>query len=120
MEIVDSFDQYVMSCDHNSIDEVEIAKLRSLMNISFTGNEDDVVLEPCISRGHVCIVRPVGVKDKYFHFYVGVLQNFKIHLPSTNFESNLLRTLKIAHSRLRPNSWGVIKCFEIIYEAISI
>lgn len=107
MEIVDSFDQEVMSYDRSSIDEVKIAKLRSLKNISSTGNEDDVVLEPCIPRECVCIVRPRGVKDEYFYFHVGVLEDFKIHLPFADFESRLLRTLNTALSQLRPNIWGL-------------
>lgn len=48
MEITESFVQEVMSYDHNSIDEVEITKLWSLKNVSSIGNEDDVILEPCI------------------------------------------------------------------------
>lgn len=73
MEIADSFDQEMMSYGHSSIDEVETAKLKSLKNISSTKNEDDIVLESCILGKRVCIVRLRGVKDEYFHFYVGVL-----------------------------------------------
>ncbi|KAI5399032.1 hypothetical protein KIW84_064412 [Lathyrus oleraceus] len=98
MEIADSFYSKVMSYDHSFIEEVDISRLRSLKNISSTRNEDDVVLEPCIPRERVCIVHPKGVKDEYFHFYDGVLDNFKIHLPFTDFESDLLRTLNISPS----------------------
>lgn len=45
---MESFDQEVIIYDHCSLDEVEIAKLRSLKNVSATRNEDDVILEPCI------------------------------------------------------------------------
>lgn len=62
MEIMDLFDQEVMSYDHNSINEVEIAKLQSLKNVSSTRNEDAVILEPCIPGERVCIARPRGVK----------------------------------------------------------
>lgn len=104
MEISDSFDPEVMSYDHSSIDEVEIAELRPLKNISSTGNEDGVILEPCIPGEHVCIVRPRGVKYEYLYFYVSVLEDFKIHLPFTNFESDLLRTLSTAPSQIHPNN----------------
>lgn len=66
------------------------------------------------------IVRPRGVKDEYFHLYVGVLDDFKIHLPFINFEYGMLRTINTAPSKLRPNSWGIIKAFEIVYESINI
>lgn len=48
MKIFNSFDQEVMSYNHSSIDEVDITKLWSLMNISSTRNGDDVVYEPWI------------------------------------------------------------------------
>lgn len=48
MEIIESFDQEVMSYNHNCIDEVEMTKLQSLRNVSATGNEYDVIWEPCI------------------------------------------------------------------------
>lgn len=109
MEIRESFDKEVMSYDHNSNNEVEIVKLLSLKNFSSTGKEDDVILEPCIPGEHVCIARPRGVKDEYFHFYVGVLQDFNNHIPFTDFEYDLLRTLNTAPSQLCPNYWGFIK-----------
>ena len=48
MEILKSFNQEVVSWDHNSIDEMEIAKFRSFKNVSSTGNGDDVILKPYI------------------------------------------------------------------------
>lgn len=104
MEIADSFDQEVISYDHSSTDEVEIVKLLSLRNYSSTRNEYDVILEPCILGERVCIVSPSGVKDEYFYFYVSVLEDFKIHIPFSDFESNLLITIKIAPSQLLSNS----------------
>lgn len=85
-----------MSYDHISINEVKIAKIRSLMDISFTGNEDDIVLVSCIPGEHFCIGLPRGVNDEYFHLYAGVLEDFKVCLTVTNFESDLLKTLNIS------------------------
>lgn len=93
-----------MSYDLSSIYEVKIAKLRSLKNVSSIGNEYNVILEFCIPGENVCIARPRGVKYEYFHFYVGVLEDFNIHLPFTDFESDLLKTLSIAPSQLHYNS----------------
>lgn len=118
--LMELFDQEVMSYDHNSIDEVEIVKLRSLKNVSSTGSKEDVILEPCIPGECVCITHPRGVKDEYFHFYVGVLEYFNIHIPIIDFESDLLRALNTAPSQLHHNSWGFIKTFEIVCEAIDI
>lgn len=68
----------------------------------------------------VCITRPKGVSDEYFYFYSGVIEDFKIYIPFTDFESDLLKTLNIAPSQLRPNGWGFIKAFEIVCDAMDI
>lgn len=120
MEIMESFDQEVMSYDHSSINEVEIAKLRSLKNVSSTRNKDNVILEPCIPGERVCIACPRGVKEEYFHVYTGVLEDFNIHPPFIDFEFDILKTLNVAPSKLHHNSWGFIKAFETVCEAIDI
>ena len=102
MEIMESFDQEVMSYDHNS--PMEIAKFRSLKNVFAIGNKDDVILEPCIIWEYVYIACPKGFKNEYLHFYVGVLEDFNIHLPFIDFEFDLLKTLNAAPSQLHPNS----------------
>lgn len=78
------------------------------------------MLEPCMENERVCITRPKGVPDEYFYLYSGVIEDFKIHIPFTYFESGLLKTLNVAPFQLRPNEWGFIKAFEIIYEALNI
>lgn len=119
MEITDSFDEEVMSYDHSSNDNVEITKLPSLNNISSTGNEDDFILEPCLPI-RVCISHPKGVKDEFFHFYVGELEDFKIRLPFSDFEVVILKIINFPLSQFRPNNRGFIKAFEIVCEAIHI
>lgn len=59
MEMIESFiDQEVISYDHNTINDSEISKLRSNMQISSTENEEDVVLEPFMDRERVYMTRP--------------------------------------------------------------
>lgn len=120
MKITYSFDEEVMSYDHSSTEDVEIGKLRSLKNISSSGNYDDILLEPCIPGECVSISRPKCMKDEFFNFYVRVLENFKIRLPFSDFEADILKTTNVVPSLLRPNSWGFIKAFEIIFEAMRI
>lgn len=121
MEITGSFlDKEVMSYDCSIIDNNDISKLQSNKQISSTGNEEDVVLEPFVVGERVCITRSRGVSDKYYYFYLEVIQDFKIHIHFTNFESDLLKTLNIAPSQFRPNDRGFIKDFELVYEAMNI
>lgn len=96
-------DKEVLSYDCKVNDDSDISKLRSNKQISYTGNEEDVVLEPCVVGERVYITRPKGVSDEYFYFYSGVIEDFKIRIHFTNFEPDMLKTLNIAPSQLRPN-----------------
>lgn len=80
------------------MDDNYISKLCSDNQISSTGNEEDVVLEPCVFGERVCITRPKGELDEYFYFYSVVTKDFKIHIPFTTFEFDLFQTLNISPS----------------------
>lgn len=94
-------DKEVLSYNHIIIDESYILKLDSNTLVSSTENEEDVILEPCIDGESVCLTRPKGVFEEYFYFYSGVIEDFKIRTPFTDFEFVLLKTLNIAPSQLR-------------------
>ena len=102
------------------IQDEEIAALRSLWCISTTGDEDDVILESCEPGESVCMIRPQGAETEWFYFYTGVIEEFGIQFPLSDFETDILRTINLAPSQLRPNSWGFIRAFEIICRALSI
>ena len=78
------------------------------------------MLEPCVVGERVRITRPKGVSDEYFYFYSGVIEDFKIRIPFTDFESDLLKTLNITPSQLRLNGKGFTKSFELVCEAVNI
>lgn len=91
-------DKEVLRYDHNTLDDNYISKLRSNKYISSTGNEEDILLEPCVICERVCITRPRGLSYEYFYFYSGVIEDFKICIPFTKFEFDLLKTLNITPS----------------------
>lgn len=91
-------DKEVLIYKHNIIDESYISKLRSNTSVSFTGNEEDIILEPRVTGEKVCTIRPKEVSGEYFYFYSGVIEEFKVHFPFTDFKSDLLITLNIAPS----------------------
>lgn len=120
MEMMGSFiDKEVLSYNHNTLNENFISKIQFDRQISSTDNEEDVVQEPCVIGERVYITRPRGVSNKYFYFYLAVIEDFKIRIHFTDFESDLLKTLNII-SQLRPNGWGFIKAFELVCEAVNI
>lgn len=55
-----------------------------------------------------------------FLFYLGVIGDFKICIPFSDFESGLLKTLNVAPSQLRLNGWGFIKAFKLVCEMVDI
>lgn len=83
-------DKDVLSYDHNIVDESYILKLSSTTLVSSTGNEEDVILEPGVTSERMCIIRPKEVSDEYFYFYSGIIEDFKIRFPFTDFEYDLL------------------------------
>src|ERR1051325_4488975 len=84
------------------------------------GNEDDVILETCETGETVCMSRPKGVNPEWFYFYVGVVEELNIQFPFTDIETDILQTINVAPSQLRPNSWGFIRAFELICRALMI
>ena len=120
METAAPFDSEVMSHKKSIVDDIDITKVRSLRIISSTGSEDDVILEPCGPKERVCILRPKGVSEEFFYFYPSILEDFSVRIPFTDFEVDVLKTVNIAPSQLRPNSWGFIKAFERICEVLHI
>ena len=58
--------------------------------------------------------------NEYFYFYSGVIEDFKIRIPFTDFESDLLKTLYVAPSQLHPNGYGFTKAFELVCETMDI
>src|SRR4051812_24432340 len=109
-----------MSCKASSFDEVDIAKLHSLRNISSTGNEDDLVLEPCGPGERVCSLRPASSEDELFYFYPSVIETFDVRIPFSDFEVDVLKTMNATLSQLYPNSRGFIKAFQRVCKDVSI
>lgn len=57
-EIGSLIDKEVLNYDHSIVDESYILKLCSTTLISFTGNEEGGILEPCVVSKRVCIICP--------------------------------------------------------------
>lgn len=64
---------------------------RSKLSISSIGHEEDVIVTPCIPGEKVCIQCPKGVKDEMYHMYAAVLEEFRVKIPFTPFEMDVLR-----------------------------
>lgn len=50
----------------------------------------------------------------YFYIYRCLLEVLHLTLPLNDFQCALLRRLNVAPSQLDPNSWAMVKAFEIL------
>lgn len=46
------------------------------MKFSNTGDEADIILEPCVPYEMVCMRWSTEIPDEYFYFYPGVIEDF--------------------------------------------
>lgn len=44
-----------------------------------------MILETCGEGEVVCLFREQGVKDVFFYFYIGLLDDFKFRFPFSDF-----------------------------------
>jgi hypothetical protein len=49
-----------------------------------------------------------------------VLEEFGMMIPFTEFEMGVLKSLNVALSQIRPNSWAFIRGFEILCNALNL
>jgi len=60
------------------------------------------------------------VKDEMYHMYIGVLEEFRVKIPFTPFEMDVLKFFNVAPSQIQLNSWAFIRGFEIVCEALEL
>lgn len=92
----------------------------SKLSISSIGHEEDVIVTPCIPGEKVCIQCPKGVKDEMYHMYAAVLEEFKVKIPFTPFDMDVLKFVNMTPSQIQPNSWAFIRGFEILCKALEL
>ncbi len=88
--------------------------VRTKLNISSTGNEEDVVVLSCHTEERVCDQKMGGEQDQSFLMYLGVLEEFSVKIPFTPFQMDVLKFINVAPSQIPPNSWAFIRGYEIL------
>jgi len=54
------------------------------------------------------------------YIYIGVLEEFRVKIPFTPFEMDVLKFFNVAPSQIQLNSWTFIRGFEIVCEALEL
>ncbi|KOM47424.1 hypothetical protein LR48_Vigan07g112800 [Vigna angularis] len=58
--------------------------------------------------------------NDFFYCYASPFYDMYVRLPLTNFQMEVLRTLKVAPTQLHPNSWGYMQVFAVMCQALAI
>jgi len=101
-------------------DVPDIEFFRSKLNISATGNEEDVVVLSCDLDERVCEQEMAGALNESFLMYMEILEEFGVKIPFTAFVMDVLKFLNVVLSQICPNSWAFIRGFEILCSALSL
>lgn len=65
--------------------------------------------------------KPKGAPTShYFHLYDTLFVDLGFKLPFSNFVCETLCVVNIAPTQLHPNSWGFLRCFEILCDRLGI
>lgn len=70
------------------------------LNLSKTGDETDINLEPCSKGKRVCIAPPDDSKVNFLYIYTLVIQDLGVLIHFTVFESEILNTINVAHNQI--------------------
>lgn len=114
------FSSAVLKYDLLCLEQNYVNSLMDDLCISNTGEECDIILEPCIPGKKVCMYCPLASPGEFFYFYEDLLETLRVGIPFTGFEADLLTALNTAPSQLQPNSWGIVRAFEIVCGALGI
>jgi len=102
------------------VDVSDVNFFHSKLDISATGNEQDLVVLPCHLGERVCDQCSVDALDESFLIYMVIMEEFGVRIPFTAFGMDVLKFLNVASSQIRPNRWAFIRGFEILCKALHL
>ena len=75
--------------------------------------EEDYILEVPHVNERVCYINH-GSSPNWIWIYDVLISKFGIYIPFTHFQFTILERSRVSPSQLHPNSWAIIRGFEII------
>lgn len=110
----------VLRFNSTYVDASSITQFRSNKNLTFDGNETNVICEPCTKDELVCWGQQRVGSPEYTYMYETLFSKLRVKLPFSPFECHVLRSLNVAPTQLHPNSWGFVRCFEILCRSLGM
>ncbi|QHN79438.1 uncharacterized protein DS421_19g670040 [Arachis hypogaea] len=122
MASVDVLSQWVdvtVLGEEPSVDTEFITHLRTHHRIC-TSEEDEPKYELVVPgpEDRVCFERADEVAPHLFFMYESMVTRLGIFLPFSEFEMSVLRHCRVAPTQLHPNSWGFLKIYQFISQAL--
>ncbi|GAU22818.1 hypothetical protein TSUD_142590 [Trifolium subterraneum] len=95
-----------------------VSTFKQAVQVSGEGGENRVIIDPVAEGEFVTTVNEQ--EPHYFCMYTHVLQTLNLWLPFNPFECQILRVLNVAPCELHPNSWALLKAFQIACEGLDL
>lgn len=100
--------------------EEKILSFLSKMDISFSEDEELIILEACSPSQRVTMVVLFYSPSPYLHLYLPLIKDMVVIFPFSPFEVEVLRVINIAPYQLVFNSQGFVRAFEMVYEGLEV
>ncbi|QHN85456.1 uncharacterized protein DS421_16g537590 [Arachis hypogaea] len=122
MASVDVLSQWVdvtVLGEEPSVDTEFITHLRTHHRIC-TSEEDEPKYELVVPgpEDWVCFGRADEAAPHFFFMYESMVTRLGVFLPFSEFEMSVLRHCQVAPTQLHPNSWGFLKIYQFISQAL--
>ncbi|QHN98452.1 uncharacterized protein DS421_13g389660 [Arachis hypogaea] len=122
MASVDALSQWVdvtVLGEEPSVDTEFITHLRTHYRIC-ASEEDEPKYELVVPgpEDRVCFGRADETAPHFFFMYESMVTRLGVFLPFSEFEMSVLRHCRVAPTQLHPNSWGFLKIYQFISQAL--
>lgn len=102
------------------ISEEQIHLFRSGVDVSFSRDEDRVILEIWLTSKRVTSPISFNTQSSYLYFYPPFIKDTGVLFPISVFSIDILKVLNVSHFQLFMNIWGYVRVFEMVCEGLDI
>lgn len=102
------------------ISKEQIHLFRSGVDVSFSRDEDRVILEIWLTSKRVTSPISFNTQSSYLYFYPPFIKDTGVLFPISVFSIDILKVLNVSHFQLFMNIWGYVRVFEMVCEGLDI
>lgn len=99
--------------------QADVERLLATVPITTSDSSKVLHVEPCGPEDQVFLAASPH-QPTFTYLYALIFEELGVTLPFSSFECAMLKRLNVAPSQLHPNSWGFLRCFQIICRFLGI